>query len=53
MFGKGASFTSAAVVAAKIAAKQPQDADAIQNLVHVVYGVSKARSHACWPAAAP
>ena len=45
MFGKGATFTSAARVAASVAAKRPQDAGAIKELVHIVYGVSKVRCH--------
>ena len=41
MFGEGASFTSAASVAADMAAKNPVDTEAIKYLVHIVYGVSK------------
>ena len=41
MFGKDATFTSAAIVAADIAEKNPVDAESIKHLVHIVYGVSK------------
>ena len=41
MFGKDATFTSAATVAADLAAKSPVDTESIKHLVHIVYGVSK------------
>ncbi len=41
MFGKDATFTSAAIVAEDLAAKNPVDTESIKHLVHIVFGVSK------------
>ena len=41
MFGKDATFTSAAIVAEDLAARNSVDTESIKHLVHIVFGVSK------------